>query len=116
MKALLHISLMFLLLIAGCATRPKWDERIGRYTYGEALLELGMPSHQTRLPNGNMLAEWRIRPPTPGSVGYGPAAEYHTAGILERGGSRRTPPQPGRVLVLYFSESEKLLNWRVEER
>jgi hypothetical protein len=51
--------------LAGCATRPPidWDNRIGHYTYDQAMTELGPPDRQSRMSDGKAVFKWYIQPP-----------------------------------------------------
>lgn len=51
------------LLLSACATaKVNWNERIGRYTYDQAVVELGPPDKQAKLQDGTLVAEWLTRP------------------------------------------------------
>jgi len=66
MGAKSHFSLMSLclaLLLCGCATsKINWAERVGRYTFDQAVVELGPPDKQARLQDGTVVAAWLTRP------------------------------------------------------
>lgn len=65
------------LLFAGCST-PKvdWQARVGRYTYDQAVLELGPPDKQATLTDGTRVADWVTRRGGVETVGVGPFAGY----------------------------------------
>jgi hypothetical protein len=46
----LAVSLLAAAWLAGCATVPQvdWTSRVGKYTYDEAVTELGSPTVQTQ--------------------------------------------------------------------
>jgi len=46
------------LLLAGCATRIDWAGRIGRYTFDQAVMEMGPPDKYVKLENGTAVSEW----------------------------------------------------------
>lgn len=53
-------SAILILVAAGCAFGPKidWNGRIGKYTYDQAITELGPPDKSADLANGVRVAEW----------------------------------------------------------
>ena len=60
------------LFIAGCASyQTQWDNRVGDYTYDQAVVELGPPDKQAKLTDGKTVAEWISRYSTGGSAGVG---------------------------------------------
>ena len=49
-------------LMSGCATsRINWDQRIGAYTFDQAVVELGPPDKDAMLTDGRRVAEWLTR-------------------------------------------------------
>lgn len=46
------------LLLASCATPIDWGQRVGRYTFDQAVVELGPPDKSARLTDGSTVAEW----------------------------------------------------------
>jgi hypothetical protein len=112
------LSFIALALLAGsCASGPKaniknidWGNRIGTYTYEEALAELGEPNVISETSEG-MIAEWVIRR-SPlvsfgfgfGGVGYG----HHTSTGIGVGTSV-SPPPSGEYLQLRFDRDGKLV-------
>jgi len=57
--------------LSGCATTSPvdWDSRVGRYTYAQAVNELGPPNRQIRLSNGATEFKWFS--PAPGGNNFG---------------------------------------------
>ena len=50
------------LMFAGCVTQKiNWSERVGNYTYDQAVLELGPPDKSARLTDGTVVADWLTR-------------------------------------------------------
>lgn len=64
----IHLILTVLLLAiagiigAGCATQDaKWNQRIGHFTYQQAVSELGQPATRETLADGRVSVEWVSR-------------------------------------------------------
>jgi hypothetical protein len=82
MKVIFTILLAVALLSAGCSSSPKprlskseirqinWSERIGSYTYAEALTDLGKPAVISESTAGRT-AEWILRRSPQMSFGVG---------------------------------------------
>jgi len=51
-------------VLASCATKPSvdWNDRIGNFTYDQAIAELGPPDKQSKLPDGKTVAVWTRHP------------------------------------------------------
>jgi hypothetical protein len=51
------------ILLAGCATMQTvdWNSRVGRYTYNQAVNELGPPDQQIPSSDGKVVAKWVIQ-------------------------------------------------------
>lgn len=61
-----------LLLFAACrSTRMDWGNRVGNYTYDEAVVELGLPDKMAMLSDQSKVAEWFSRGDSGMSVGLG---------------------------------------------
>ncbi|MCS7091217.1 MAG: hypothetical protein RMN51_03010 [Verrucomicrobiota bacterium] len=60
----IRLNLLTLLaLLCGCATsKINWNERIGKFTFDQAVVELGPPDKQAKLQDGTIVAEWLTRP------------------------------------------------------
>jgi hypothetical protein len=50
--------------LAGCVTTPPvdWSTRIGKYTYAQAVTELGPPGREAKLSDGKIVCKWFVRP------------------------------------------------------
>ncbi len=61
LPAILALVVAFL---AGCATTPPidWNTRIGKYTYAQAVTELGPPAREARFSDGKIECKWFIQP------------------------------------------------------
>jgi hypothetical protein len=48
------------LVIVGCQSTPPvdWNNRVGAYTYDQAVTDLGPPDKQAKLTDGQTIAEW----------------------------------------------------------
>lgn len=123
MKALLKVASLGLLLCfgPGCSSTSQarkadakihWDERIGTYTYDQALTELGKPSVLSDSNEGRM-AEWVLRRSPQMSFGFGVGAgsygSHSSTGVGV--GSSVTPPPSGEYLQLRFDPDGKLKSW-----
>jgi hypothetical protein len=124
MKAFLAFLVGLAVIVAGCSSSPKprlskseiqqinWSERIGSYTYAEALTDLGKPaviseSHQGRT------AEWILRRSPQMSFGFGVGGGSYGGGVGTGVGvgTGYTPPPRGEYLRLHFGPDEKLAEW-----
>jgi hypothetical protein len=56
--------------ITGCATAPPvdWNSRVGRYTYAQAVNELGPPNRESHLSNGATVLKWFRQSPDPAAM------------------------------------------------
>ena len=108
------ILLLAALTLAGCATnRINWSERVGTYTYDQAVLEMGPPAKQATLGDGTLVAEWQTQ------RGYTQShyVPYHGYGYHHRYyGPAFGPPvitqSPDVFLRLTFDANGKLMNWQ----
>lgn len=108
-----------ILLPAGCATRPTidWSNRMGSYTYDQAVMDYGPPDKSAVLSDQTLVAEWLTGRGAYHSVGpafghYGPAYRrhgYHPGYAFESSHIVRTPD---RHLRLIFDPAGKLQNWQ----
>jgi hypothetical protein len=100
----------------GCASTPKpdWDQRVGNYTYDDAVRELGPPVGSTRLDDGTTVAEWFLKYGAQMSFGFG-ASSYGGGGGVGVGQSVTTPPK-GHYLRLTFDSGGKLQRWEKFKR
>lgn len=74
------------LMLTGCTTwKVNWANRVGAYTFDQAVLELGPPDKQALLQDGTRVAEWLTRRGQPqshpafGYYGYRPWGFYDPA-------------------------------------
>jgi hypothetical protein len=110
MKTIL-LTLLAVLVLAGCATAPKtdWAARVGHYTYDQAVLELGPPDKVAKLDNGIIVADWV----TQSARTIGPTGPYYQpgyAGVLVPG---YAPTYfPAWYLRLTFAADGKLTDWK----
>jgi hypothetical protein len=101
----------FLTLVAGCASKPSpnWNERIGHFTFDEAVRELGPPVASTRLQDGTLVAEWFLKPGAQFSFGVGTG--FYGGGGSVGVGQGVTVPTPGHYLRLVFGVDGQLQHW-----
>ena len=80
MKRMVLSAVWAFFFLAGCATnRVDWSSRIGKYTYDQAVEELGVPDRSATLTNGSTVAEWlRMRGATYGSFSRFPGSRLQT--------------------------------------
>ncbi len=53
---------MIAAVLAGCATQSTaWNNRIGTYTFDQAIIDLGPPDKSAKLTDGRRVAEWITR-------------------------------------------------------
>jgi hypothetical protein len=108
------LPLLLLLVVAGllcgCSTAAiNWDNRVGVYSWQDALTELGSPDRVADLEGGVKAAEWI----TPRTTGRPTAA---TTPAYVRGDRVEPTPTygvqaPDKVLRLSFTPDGKLLDW-----
>jgi hypothetical protein len=114
-------SLAVLLLAAlftACAHRPKvdpninWNERIGSYTYEQALAELGRPNVIAESSEGRT-ADWILSQSPQMSFGFGVGHGVYGShvGTGVGVGTSVTPPPHGEYLHLTFDPEGKLKSW-----
>lgn len=105
------LAVISLLLVAGCATKPKvdWDERVGNFTYDQAVVEMGPPDSEATLTDGKKVAEWVVGRSGAGgvSLGFGSFSGSTGVGVSQTVGSG---PRD-KILRLTFGADGKLLNW-----
>ena len=109
-----------ILLPAGCATRPTidWSNRMGSYTYDQAVMDYGPPDKSAVLSDQTLVAEWLTGRGAYHSVGpafgyYGPTYRrhgYHPGYAFESSHIVRTPD---RHLRLIFDPSGNLQSWQI---
>ena len=110
------LLVLFALLCPGCASKPKvdWNQRVGSYTYDDAVLELGPPVASTRLQDGTTVAEWFLKHGSQMSFGFG-TGFYGPGGGVGVGQSI-TPPPKSHYLRLVFAPDGKLRSWEKFQR
>ena len=88
-----------------------WDQRVGTFTYEQAVAELGKPASVDRLADGSFVDEWltqRDENRVTLGVGTGMAAAGSGAGIAQPLGM-----QPhDQYIRLTFGRDGKLVSWR----
>jgi hypothetical protein len=84
--AVLAVLLLAAAFITGCATTQPvdWSSRVGRYTYNQAVNELGPPNREVRLSNGTTEFKW-FQPysgasSANGAAGFGSGMSYNNIG------------------------------------
>jgi hypothetical protein len=89
-----------------------WSERIGTYTFDQALAELGKPAAVGES-NAGKTAEWVLRRSPRMSFGFGiGGGSYGSGGGVGVGvGSGVSPPPHGENLRLTFDTEGKLKEW-----
>ena len=104
------------MLNAGCASTPKpdWNQRVGNYTFDDAVRELGPPVNSTRLQDGSTVAEWFLKYGSQMSFGFGTSV-YGGGGGVGVGQSVTAPPK-GHYLRLIFGPEGKLQSWEKFQR
>ncbi len=122
MKMIRLLSLAVGLALAGCASQPKtakvdprtinWNERVGSYTYDQAIAELGKPAITGESGDGKT-AEWILQRSPQMSFGFGVGGggygSHSMAGVGV--GSSVSPPSHGENLRLRFDQEGKLKEW-----
>jgi hypothetical protein len=100
-----------MLVFTGCkTTKPiDWNARVGVYTYDQAVTDMGPPTKETKLTDGNTVADWVTLRPNNTTVSVG-TGFYGTYGGM---GMNQTVPTgiTDKVLRLTFAPDHKLLNW-----
>jgi hypothetical protein len=106
--------LSLVVVVAGCATKPRadWNSRVGTYTYDDAVKEMGPPDKSAKLTDGTLVAEWlTVR----GYIG-GTVYTYGGLGYRYYGGpvwqQYVYAPSPNRFLRLTFNPDGKLSKWQ----
>ena len=99
------------LSLVGCSTTKKadWNNRVGSYTYDQAIVELGPPDKQTKISDGKTVAEWVTRRSggTGLSVGTGFYGNHTGVGVSQSIGSGSSD----RWLRLTFDTHGRLSDW-----
>lgn len=105
------VLLLCLAVLPGCASKPapNWNERIGHYTFDQAVLEMGPPAASTRLDDGTNVSEWFLKhgPQFSFGVGTGMYGGHGGVGV----GQSVTTLGPGQYLRLVFGPDGQLQRW-----
>jgi hypothetical protein len=107
-------SAMFLSLVAallsGCVTTPPvdWNSRVGHYTYNQVVAELGTPSRQARLSDGELVAKWSAQPNVGPGLNSG-MSYYGSTGFT--GNQTAGPGSSNQMLQLTFDTNGVLTAW-----
>ena len=101
-----------IVLTPGCASTPKpdWDQRVGNFTFDDAVHELGPPASSIRLEDGTTVAEWFLKYGSQMSFGFGTGFYGGGGGAVGVGQTVSTPPK-GHFLRLTFGPDGKLRSW-----
>ena len=108
-----------ILCLAGClGPRVNWQQRIGTYTFDQAVQEMGPPEKSAVLTDGTRVAEWLLEKGQTGrsynpfffdqSYYYGPFQARRSAGIEYYSG----PQNPDYYIRLIFEPSGRLREWK----
>lgn len=96
---------------SGCASKPKpdWNQRVGNFTFEDAVAERGVPVASIPLQDGSRVAEWFLKPGPQFSFGLGTGAYGPSGGVGVSQGV--AIPTPGHYLRLVFGPDGKLQRW-----
>jgi hypothetical protein len=106
MRTLLAVSVCAGLLAAGCSAPPvDWKARVGRYSYDDAVREMGVPDRETHLSDGSTASEWlKARGMSEGTM------------VMPRGAAIQdfqTYNDPNTYLDLIFDKAGRLASWKL---
>ncbi len=103
------LCLVAAVLFVGCATHGiNWNNRIGTYTFDQAVSELGPPDKQAKLTDGRLVAEWVSRYYSGGSAPIGAGYYGYPGGT---GVVRTQPSYYESKLRLTFGTNNLLSSW-----
>lgn len=111
------VALVTAFILAGCASnkpakqnpsKANWSDRVGTYTYAEALSDLGKPAVVTESENGTT-AEWVLKRSPRMSFGLGVGSFGRNTGVGV--GTDMPLPRHGENLRLEFQKDGKLAAW-----
>ena len=107
---------VLVMLQAGCASTPKpdWNERIGEFTFDDAVREMGPPASSTKLQDSTTVAEWFLKYGSQMSFGFGTGMYGPVGGVGV--GQTISPPPKAHFLRLTFGPDGKLQRWEKFER
>lgn len=102
---------LFVVLAPGCASTPKpdWNQRVGAYTYDDAVRELGPSTASSQLQDGTRVADWFLKYGSQISFGLGSGA--YTGGSSIGVEQTISPPPKAHFLRLTFGPDGKLSRW-----
>ena len=112
------LSAVLTLMNFGCASHPKidpninWNDRIGNYTFDQALAELGKPAVVAESSEGRY-ADWVIKRSPNMSFGFGVGGGSYGShvGTGVGVGTSVSPPPHGEYLHLAFDAQGNLRAW-----
>jgi len=112
------LSAVLTLMNFGCASHPKidpninWNDRIGNYTFDQALAELGKPAVVAESSEGRY-ADWVIKRSPNMSFGFGVGGGTYGShvGTGVGVGTSVSPPPHGEYLHLAFDPQGTLRSW-----
>lgn len=103
------IFITFTLLFVACAsTKVDWGNRVGNYTYDQAVVELGPPNKIAMLSDQSKVAEWYTRGDSGMSVGLGTGISRGPVGV---GVGIPVHRKSGQYLRLTFGPDGILRSW-----
>jgi hypothetical protein len=98
---------LFAFLLASCGTTPKidWNNRVGHFSYDQAVIDLGPPDKNAKLTDGTLVAEWL----TSRGSRYGTVYNF---GPFPWGAHVDESQGPDFFLRLTFGPDGKLQSWK----
>ena len=101
---------LVIVLLAGCATTAPvdWNSRVGHYTYDQAVAELGAPSRQAKLSDGEVVSKWPAHPNVGAGMNTG-MSYYGSTGFV--GAQPAGPGGNNQMLQLTFDTNGVLTAW-----
>lgn len=99
-------GLLLVMVLAGCATRPRidWNSRIGQYTFDQTVLEIGPPDKWVKLQDGTVVGEWLLQ------RGFSRGTVYGIAGLYPQ--YYQDIPSPDYYLRLTYGPDGRLASWK----
>jgi len=108
----LSLAILFLavVFIAGCKTIAPvdWNNRVGTYTYDQAVADMGSPNTQTKLNDGREVAQWIT---LHGSNGLSMGGGFNNNNYGMGAGQNIAQSYKDHVLELTFGKDGKLVSW-----
>lgn len=89
----------------GCVSKSKidWNSRVGKYTYDQAVIDMGPPDKSATLSDGVLVAQWLTH------RGYSSRTFLFSSGWIN---SMDAPPTPDQFLTLTFAPDKRLKEWK----